>query len=119
MLCPYCMKKIKDNSTMCIYCGQKIDLKNTTIFEENIQEDNNNIDDNIASSLGLKKYGPYNKWITLVLAIFLGIFGAHKVYEGKYIIAFIYLLTGGFCFIGVIIDILNLIDKPKEYYVYR
>lgn len=112
------MKKIKDNSKMCIYCGQKLDSKNISFYEEDVNEDDNGYD-TVASSLGLNKYGPYNKWITLLLAIFLGILGAHKVYEGKYTMAILYLITGGFCMIGVIIDIISLINKPRDYYVYR
>ena len=69
--------------------------------------------------MGLEKIGPLNKWITLILCIFLGIFGAHKLYERKYIMALLYLVTGGFCGLGVLLDLYLILQRPTTYYIYK
>lgn len=56
-----------------------------------------------------------NKYVTLVLCLFFGYTGAHKFYEGKYLMGFIYLFTLGLCFIGIIVDFIQLIPKPVQY----
>jgi hypothetical protein len=61
--------------------------------------------------------GPYNKWIALLLLLFLGPFGAHKFYEGKIFMGLIYLFTLGLFGIGLIFDFFAIIFKPQEYYL--
>lgn len=58
-----------------------------------------------------------NKWVSLVLCFFLGVFGAHRFYEGKVGTGLLYLFTGGFCGIGVFVDLIILLGKPNPYYV--
>ena len=57
-----------------------------------------------------------SKWVAFFLCLFLGIFGAHKFYEGRILFGIIYLLTGGLFRIGVIFDLIILILKPNPYY---
>ncbi len=57
--------------------------------------------------------------VTLLLLIFLGVFGGHRFYLGKTKSAILYLFTFGVFFIGVIIDVFRLImgnlsDKNGE-----
>lgn len=59
-----------------------------------------------------------NKWVALLLCIFLGLLGAHKFYEGKIGMGILYLLTGGLFCIGWIIDIIAILGKPNPYYVW-
>jgi len=56
-----------------------------------------------------------NKWVSLLLCIFLGWLGAHKFYEGKLGIGLIYLFTLGLWGIGWIVDIIRLAFKPNPY----
>jgi TM2 domain-containing membrane protein YozV len=49
-----------------------------------------------------------------LLLIFLGIFGVHRFYMGKYITGAIYLLSGGIFGIGYVYDILTLNDQIAE-----
>jgi len=55
--------------------------------------------------------GPTNYNITWVLLTFLGIFGVHRMYMGKWITAILYLLTGGFFLLGVLYDLWTLNDQ--------
>lgn len=58
-----------------------------------------------------------NKWIALILCLFLGAIGAHRFYEGKIGTGIIYLLTLGLCGFGVLIDLIIILCKPNPYYV--
>ena len=58
-----------------------------------------------------------NKWVAFVLCLFLGVFGAHKFYEGKILMGVIYIFTGGLLLIGCIIDLIAILMKPNPYYV--
>jgi len=49
-----------------------------------------------------------------LLLVFLGIFGAHRFYLGKYVTAVIYLLTGGLFGIGYVYDMLTLNEQIDE-----
>lgn len=49
-----------------------------------------------------------------LLLMFLGIFGIHRFYMGKYITGAIYLLTGGIFGVGYVYDILTLNDQIAE-----
>lgn len=57
-----------------------------------------------------------NKWTAFLLCLFLGLFGAHKFYEGRILLGIVYLCTLGFGGIGVIIDLIILLFKPNPYY---
>ncbi len=42
--------------------------------------------------------------IAWILLTFLGVFGVHRMYQGKLITGILYLLTGGFFLLGVLYD---------------
>lgn len=46
-----------------------------------------------------------------ILLTFLGVFGVHRMYQGKWISGTLYLLTGGFAFLGVLYDFWTLNDQ--------
>ena len=58
-----------------------------------------------------------NKWVAVLLCLFLGFFGAHKFYEGKIGMGILYIFTVGLFGFGVIIDLIVLLLKPNPYYV--
>lgn len=110
-LCKFCGEKIEEEKMVCPYCGKKvIEEENKSIIEEEKEEEIN--------YFGLQKH-KYNKWISLFLCLFLGIFGAHKFYERKYFMGILYFLTFGFFGIGWILDIYILWHKPNPYYLYQ
>ena len=49
--------------------------------------------------------------IAWLLLAFLGVFGVHRMYMGKWITGLLYLVTGGFFLIGVIVDLWTLNDQ--------
>ena len=52
--------------------------------------------------------------IAWILLTFLGVFGAHRFYLGKWITGIIYLLTGGLFLFGVIYDFWTLNEQISE-----
>lgn len=57
-----------------------------------------------------------SKWVSFFLCLFLGVFGAHKFYEGRVLLGILYICTGGLFGIGIIIDLIVLFFKPNPYY---
>jgi TM2 domain-containing membrane protein YozV len=49
--------------------------------------------------------------IAWIMLTFLGVFGVHRFYMGKWISGLLYLLTGGFFLIGVVYDFWTLNDQ--------
>ncbi|PCD00297.1 NINE protein [Halopseudomonas pelagia] len=55
--------------------------------------------------------GPVNFNLSWVLLTFLGIFGAHRLYMGKWITAITYFFTGGLFLLGVLYDYWTLNEQ--------
>lgn len=55
--------------------------------------------------------GPINYSIAWILLTFLGVFGFHRFYMGKWITGILYLLTGGLLLLGVLYDFLTLNEQ--------
>jgi TM2 domain-containing membrane protein YozV len=55
--------------------------------------------------------GPVNFNLTWVLLTFLGIFGAHRLYMGKWITAILYFFTGGLFLLGWLYDYWTLNEQ--------
>jgi len=49
--------------------------------------------------------------VAWILLTFLGVFGVHRMYQGKWVSGIIYLLTGGLFFLGVLYDFWTLNDQ--------
>jgi len=52
--------------------------------------------------------------VAWILLTFLGIFGVHRMYMGKWLTGIIYLLTGGLFLIGYVYDYWTLNDQLSE-----
>lgn len=52
--------------------------------------------------------------VSWILLTFLGIFGVHRMYMGKWITGIIYLFTGGLFLIGVLYDFWTLNDQVSQ-----
>ena len=58
-----------------------------------------------------------NKWVAFLLCFFLGPLGIHKFYDGKIGMGILYIVTCGLFGIGVLIDLIKIIQRPNPYYV--
>ena len=52
--------------------------------------------------------------VSWLLLTFLGIFGIHRMYMGKWITGILWLLTGGFFLLGILYDFWTLNDQVAE-----
>ena len=55
--------------------------------------------------------GPFNYNVSWILLTFLGIFGVHRFYLGKWLSGLLWLCTGGLLMIGVAYDFWTLNDQ--------
>jgi TM2 domain-containing membrane protein YozV len=55
--------------------------------------------------------GPYDYNVAWILLTFLGIFGAHRFYLGKWLSGLLWLCTGGLLLLGVAYDFWTLNDQ--------
>lgn len=123
MYCSKCGKEIDNDAIICPLCG--VATQNFNTVQKNsqpqvvINNTNTNTNVNKNSNVTGIEVGRRvkNKWIALLLCIFLGCFGAHKFYEGKNGMGILYLFTIGILGVGVIIDFIVLLFKPNPYYV--
>lgn len=128
--CKFCGAKIPVDAVLCTSCGRQVEELKQTQQTPNIVINNSNSSVNTNSNTNtntntnavgtgavIRVGKAKNKWVALILCLFLGYFGAHKFYEGKIGMGILYLLTGGLLFIGVIIDFIAILSKPNPYYV--
>lgn len=119
--CKHCGEKIPEDAVICTHCGRQVEELKSDKSQQpqviiNNSNSNMNTNTNINGNSGYAR-GAKNKWIALLLCIFLGYLGAHKFYEGKILLGIVYLFTLGFFGIGVFIDFISLLFKPNPYYV--
>ena len=113
--CKHCGQQIDKDCVVCPVCGKQVeDLKSSQqpVVINNTNANTNSVDVKMENR-GTEK----NKWVAFVLCLFLGVFGAHKFYEGKILMGVIYIFTGGLLLIGCIIDLIAILTKPNPYYV--
>ena len=58
--------------------------------------------------------GPLDYTVAWVLLTYLGVFGIHRFYQGKWISGVIYFLTGGLLGVGIVYDFWTLNDQISE-----
>ena len=58
--------------------------------------------------------GPVDYSLAWLLLTFLGIFGIHRFYQGKWLTGILYLCTGGLLLLGVLYDYLTLNEQLSE-----
>lgn len=121
--CKHCGEIIDKDCVICPKCGKQVEeLKaptpNVTV-QNNISNDNTNVNANVnVNKVYVRQRGRRkDKWVAFTLCLLLGMFGAHKFYEGKTGMGVLYLCTLGLCGIGWIVDIISILRKPNPYYV--
>lgn len=63
--------------------------------------------------------GPTNYTLAWVLLTFLGVFGIHRMYMGKWFTGLLYLFTGGLLLLGVLYDFWTLNDQITQKHARR
>lgn len=113
--CKHCGQKIAKDAVVCTYCGKQVELLNQSpSAQPQVVINNSNMNTNTNINAGFGK--PRNKWVAFCLCFFLGVFGAHKFYEGKAGMGILYIFTCGLFGIGVLIDLIVILTKPNPYY---
>ncbi len=123
--CKHCGEKIPLDAVICTKCGRQVEeIKNEATPQVVVNNSNENTSTNVNTNTNTNVNAnsgfvgkPRNKWVSLLLCIFLGFFGAHKFYEGKIGMGVLYIFTGGLLCIGVIVDFFVILSKPNPYYV--
>lgn len=113
--CKECGAKIARKAVICPHCGCQVDDTMSAQPQIVINNSNQNQNQNYVNANVGKK--TCNKWVSLMLCLFLGVVGGHKFYEGKAGTGILYLFTGGLCGIGVLIDFFSILGKPNPYTV--
>lgn len=60
------------------------------------------------------KPGKHDYNVSWILLTFLGVFGIHRFYLGKWVTGFIWLITGGLLTVGLLYDFWTLNDQVSE-----
>lgn len=114
--CKHCGKQIQAAAVLCPHCGCQVEeLKHNEQPNIVINNTNTNTNTNAPVVIGLRAK---DKWVSLLLCLFLGYFGAHKFYEGRILLGILYLFTFGLFGIGWLFDCIALLFKPNPYYVH-
>lgn len=111
--CKFCGEKIPEDAVMCIHCGRQVEQLKSEQPQVVINNTNTNVNRNLNTAHGEAR----NKWVALLLCIFLGFLGGHKFYERKILLGIVYLFTCGLLGIGLFVDFISLLFKPNPYYV--
>lgn len=117
--CKFCGEKIPEDAVICTNCGRQVEQLKSEQPQVVINNSNNNtnMNTNVNRNYETIRGGAKNKWIALLLCVFLGYFGAHKFYEGKILLGLVYICTVGIFGIGWLIDCILILFKPNPYYV--
>lgn len=117
--CQHCGQIIDEDCVVCPKCGKQVAQLKQEQPQIVINNANNNTNTNTNYNYNRAGgYGrPKNKWVVLLLCLFLGFLGAHKFYEGKVGMGILYLFTLGLFGIGLIVDLIVILTKPVIYYV--
>ena len=124
--CGAALKNYVNGKAVCEYCG-------STFYDDSFRSEDGAIKKSInelkelfstqqknktqetAATTSTQQKGYKNKYISILLCLFFGWIGAHRFYEGKFVSAIVYMFSYGLFFVGIIIDLIILLQKPQVY----
>ena len=109
--CKFCGQQIPMEAVLCVKCGRQVEQL------QGMQNVNPQVIINNAPPAVIQTGRPKDKWVAFFLCFFLGMFGAHRFYEGKIGTGLLWLFTMGMFGIGWFIDWVTILTKPNTYYV--
>lgn len=123
--CKHCGEKIPLDAVICTKCGRQVEeIKNEAAPQVVVNNSNENTSTNVNTNTNTNVNAntgfagkPRNKWVSLLLCLFLGFAGAHKFYEGKIGMGVLYIFTVGLLGVGIFVDFFVILFKPNPYYV--
>ena len=133
--CANCGAPLQEGVRFCTYCGTQVpqaeqgpgtvgntyqvntDNQYGTRVENSTVTINNVYQAPSGSPYPMTGGKPKSKWVAFLLCLLLGIFGAHKFYEGKIGMGILYIFTFGLLGIGVLVDLIIILTKPDPYFV--
>ncbi len=120
--CKHCGSTIAADAVICTSCGRQVEEIRQQQEQPQIVINNSNSNVNANTNKNTNTNAAVaggklcNKWVSFWLCLLLGVFGAHKFYEGKPLMGILYLCTMGLAFVGVVIDLIAILAKPNPYY---
>ena len=110
------------NGYKCKYCGNIQDVifkEEPKKIEPEVKTEEKFEEKGINQTEAMSSEGVDNKefgsiLLRLILCLLAGGLGIHKFVEGKILMGFVYILTFGLCYIGVIVDIVTYVSKLVE-----
>ena len=121
--CKFCGGRVHIEAVMCTYCGRQIEELRQSApvqsmpVQQQMPMQQPPIIVNNYNQIPVQYKEPKNKWTAFLLCLFLGVFGAHKFYEGRIGFGIVYILTAGLYGIGWFVDLICILCKPNPYYV--
>ena len=122
IICSYCKSHVLAIDRKCPACGsrafttiQEADLKEPSWHQSNAGEIGRSSEPTVVyqtihQTVYVKEQrSPRSRWIALFLCLFVGFLGIHRFYTGKNGTGFLYLLTCGMFFMGVLLDFFSIL----------
>lgn len=119
MKCPNCGAPRKADDCCCAYCKVAFDAAHAGrqevhihYHQERSQEKQVHVEHIYTA---VEKRSSRSRLAALLLCFFLGLFGAHKFYLGRFGLGLVYLLTQGLFGVGWLIDMIVLLaGHPRD-----
>lgn len=121
--CKFCGEKIFEDAIICTACDRQVEELSSK--DNNVNKDLQNIiinNNNNINNLNMIQARQKNKWISLLLLLFLGYIGGHKFYEERILAVVVYIILtfltmGILTFFCCVVDFFIIIGKPNPYYI--
>lgn len=123
MKCLSCGATLRQNDRFCPYCGTEAAMPapkaETPVIHVHLEQPAVQARTErvyIERTVQPRK-SELSRLVMLLLFLFLGALGVHRFYQGRFGMGVLYLLTGGLCGVGLIVDFfIILVGNPKDKY---